>query len=331
MGQLAHIANFASLPGCRLVAVADRRRGLAEKVAARYGIERVYGDHRELAAADDIDAVAAILAHPANARVAKDLLAAGKHVLVEKPMAVSADQGRELVEASRAAGKHLVVGYMKRSDAGVEWARDAIRGWDGDTAPTLVRAHCFGGDWICGIEGPIGTDEPYPQLDIESDGPAWLSPEERQQYQTYANVWIHNINLVRYLLARELSVLSVTDHRGYSVVTMSAGDTLVSVESGGMSSQWWDEVTTVYFPDGYVDVKTPPPMLRNVPAQVERYRAKLERKDGPVAAWTWAFRNQADNFLKAVRGDMPPVSSAEDGLADLEVIERMFRVRRGEA
>jgi len=330
MGQLAHIANYASLPGCRLIALADRRTELARKVASRYGIERVHADHLELAADPGVDAVAAILPHLANGKVAKDLLAGGKHVILEKPLAGSAKQGREMVEAAKAAGKHLCVGYMKRFDPGVWWAKDAIATWEGDRkTPTLVRAHCFGGDWLCGIERPIGSSDPYPPLGIETDGPEWLDSEGRQQVQWMANVWSHNINLVRFLLGEDLKALSVTDHGPCSVIGLAAGDTLVSLEVGGMSGQWWDEVTTAYFADGYVDLKTPPPMLRNVPAEVERYRAATGLKDSPVPAWQWSFRNQAEAFLRTVRGEEEPVNAGADALKDLEVIEDVFRLRRG--
>lgn len=326
MGQLAHIANYDKLPGCRMVAVADPRRELASKVAAKYGIERVYRNHRELAADDDVEAVAAILPHMANGPVTMDLLSAGKHVIVEKPLASSASEGRAMAEAASKAGKHLLVGYMKRFDAGVQWARDAVAEWSAEgQGPSFVRAHCFGGDWLCGIEAPLASEDPYPQVAIATDGPEFLSPEGRQAFQQFTNIYIHNLNLVRYVVASDMRVLSATRHGPRMLVALAAGDALVSLECGGMRCQWWDEVTTVYFEDGYVDLRTPSPMLRNVPAQVERYRGGLGMRETPVPAWTWSFANQAAAFVAAVRGEIEPVNSAADAVRDLELAEDIFR------
>lgn len=330
MGQIAHIANFSALPGCRMVAVADPREDIAAQVAARYGIQRVYGSHRELAMDDQVDAVAAILPHIANGPVAKELLKAGKHVLVEKPLAVSVKQGQEMVRAAQEAGVHLCVGYMKRFDAGVRWAREAIQAWlQEGTAPTLVRAHCFGGDWVCGNDERITSDEPYPALEIEAAGPDGWDEEAQQDVQAFANIYAHNLNLVRFLLGSEMSVLAVTPHRGSMLVALSAGDTLVSLECGGIACQWWDEVTTTYFPDGFVDLKTPPPLLRNVPASVQRYRSVPDAlTESPVLPWTWSFRNQAQAFLDTVRGEIEPVNSGADAVRDLELIEEIIRRKR---
>jgi predicted dehydrogenase len=327
MGQVAHLANYAALDGVELVALADPKQRQAEMVALHYGIGTVYGSHQDLAEDPSIDAVVAILPHAANAAVVKDLLAAGKHVIVEKPLAVSAAQGRELAEAAGHAGRHLCVGYMKRFDPGSRWARDAVASWSGDNPrPTFARAHCFGGDWICGNTDMISSGEPYPALKIDSDGPEFLSTEMRREFQTFTNIYIHNLNLLRFVLGRELEVLSVTTHKGSRVIALAAGDALVTLECGWMGVQWWDEVTTVYFEDGYVDLRTPPPMLRNVPAQVERYSATDSQKTSPVPAWQWAFRNQAAEFLATIRGEIEPVNTAADAVKDLEVAEAIFRL-----
>jgi predicted dehydrogenase len=331
MGQVAHIANFSALPGCKMVAVADPREDMAAQVAARYGIQRVYKDHTEMAQDSEVDAVAAILPHVANGPVAKDLLGAGKHVLLEKPLAVSVKQGQEMADAAAQAGVHLCVGYMKRFDAGVRWAREAIGSWASeDKTPKFVRAHCYGGDWICGNNEPIMTEESYPPLKVESGGPEDMDDEAKQDVQMFANIYSHNINLVRFLLGGEMTVLSVTPHADRMIVALAVGDTLISLECGGMACQWWDEVTTTYFGDGYVDVKTPSPLLRNVPASVERYRAGDDgMRESPVLPWTWSFRNQAEAFLNTVRGEVEPVNTAADAVKDMELIEDIIRRKRG--
>ena len=58
MAQNVHLPNFSSLSDCRLVALAENRRALGEAVARRYGIPKLYLEHRQLLEADEVDAVA---------------------------------------------------------------------------------------------------------------------------------------------------------------------------------------------------------------------------------------------------------------------------------
>ncbi|MFQ6096946.1 MAG: Gfo/Idh/MocA family protein, partial [Armatimonadota bacterium] len=113
MGQVAHIRNYVGLSGCEIVALAERRRLLREQVAGRYDIPRTYESHEQLAADEDVEGVVAVLPHALNDQVACDLLEAGKHVLTEKPMASSLAAASRMVEAADAAGKRLMIGYMK--------------------------------------------------------------------------------------------------------------------------------------------------------------------------------------------------------------------------
>ena len=157
MGQMAHIANYAELagPGVRLKAVTDLKRHQAEAVAARYGIEGVCDSIDEICADDEIDGVVCIMFWALQVEPAIRLLEAGKHVIVEKPLAGSAAAGRRMVDAAARAGRHLVCGYMKCHDSGVQWARRRVaeRG-------RAHQAHLFfaGGDLWANLGDPIQTD-----------------------------------------------------------------------------------------------------------------------------------------------------------------------------
>jgi len=126
MAQKVHIPNFVSIPECELVALAEVRRELGRKVQNRYGIPKLYSDHTELANDPEIEAIAVSADFALQGEIAKDLLRAGKHVFMEKPMAVSIEQAEAIVAASKESGKKLMVGYMKRYDAGNEIVKSSI-------------------------------------------------------------------------------------------------------------------------------------------------------------------------------------------------------------
>ena len=99
------------LPGARLVACADGREDRLALIGSQYPEVRTFADHRDLVAAVDVDAVVVATPSATHGRLALDCLQAGKHVLVEKPMATNTADARAMVEAAAGAGRQLMVGH----------------------------------------------------------------------------------------------------------------------------------------------------------------------------------------------------------------------------
>ena len=111
------------VPGARLAAVADPAPGAAERLAGALGADRAYTDVTGLWADPEVDAV--VIAAPARSHA--DLVvaaaAAGKHVFCEKPMAVTLPDADRAIDAARAAGVVLQVGFNRRFAADWRAAR----------------------------------------------------------------------------------------------------------------------------------------------------------------------------------------------------------------
>jgi predicted dehydrogenase len=140
---LVHARNARELDGARLVAVAAARPGRAEEVAAELGADACTYD--ELNARDDVDAVVVAARSVDHAEVASAALAAGKHLLLEKPGATTLAGHDRLRDA---AGPGLVVqlAYQRRFDAGYAEARRLVD--DGAIGrPLLVLATSRDMDW----------------------------------------------------------------------------------------------------------------------------------------------------------------------------------------
>jgi predicted dehydrogenase len=88
----------------RVVAVGSRNADRAAAFAIRHGIPRSYGSYEQLAADPEVDVVYVAPPHTEHARLALLAISAGKHVLIEKPMAVSEAEARVIVDAARQAG-----------------------------------------------------------------------------------------------------------------------------------------------------------------------------------------------------------------------------------
>lgn len=106
-----HAAKYAALPGVRLAAVFDADPGRAAEIAARFGAKS-FDDYREFLDAVDVVTVAT----PAGSHyaIAREALESGRHVLVEKPIALSLAHADRLIDAARAGGLVLQVGHQER-------------------------------------------------------------------------------------------------------------------------------------------------------------------------------------------------------------------------
>ncbi len=123
-----HARVFADLAGTNLVAVADPDRRQADFVARTIGCAAV-SDVAELL---DLNVDAITIAAPTHLHrdIALACIARGVHLMVEKPIASSVEEGQEIINAARRAGLTLMVGHVERFNPAVEAIKEAIRGED---------------------------------------------------------------------------------------------------------------------------------------------------------------------------------------------------------
>jgi predicted dehydrogenase len=129
-------AALGSAPNSSLVAVARRRADLAAEFAARHGAKRWHADWRDLVRDTDLDAV--YIATPVNLHAEQTIAAteAGKHVLCEKPMALTPSECERMLDAARAHGVRLGVAYYRHHYPIVARLRDLIS--SGALGPPVV-------------------------------------------------------------------------------------------------------------------------------------------------------------------------------------------------
>src|SRR5881396_1314916 len=96
----AQLPALAFVPGARATAIASGHRANAEAVAREFGVPQVFDDGVELTRSADVDLVIVSSTPDSHARYAIAALAAGKHVLCEKPMALDAFEAAQMVTAS---------------------------------------------------------------------------------------------------------------------------------------------------------------------------------------------------------------------------------------
>jgi len=161
MAGRAHAAGYrsattlygAGLPEVRLVAIADVNTAFATDTARRFGYQRTEPGWEAIAAAPDIDVVSVVVANPLHRQIVEGMLAAGKHVLCEKPMAPSVEDATAMVAAAKAAGRQAAIGFTFRCSPPINAIRDQVE-HGGIGRPLHFNGH-YWCDYGCDPRGPM--------------------------------------------------------------------------------------------------------------------------------------------------------------------------------
>lgn len=330
MGQGVHLPILLSFNECEVVALAEPRGRLLREVGRKFGIERLYRSHEEMAEDPEVEAVVVAVPDASTAEVAATLLRAGKHVMVEKPLATCLDEARKAAEAARKAGKVLMVAYPLRYDPGVRRAKGVFDELveSGELGKVIsVRGVCVGDDWRAGYfetEPLIATEEAPPPS--EPKLPDFLPPDLAGPYLFFNNCYCHNVNLVRYLFGDPLEVAYFEVTEGvYRLILHTPDGASVDLELGHKRPDWWDESLTIVFEKGWLEIRTPPRLLRNASAVLRLYRADRKELTEIHSPRRWAFKEEDHHFIRCILESKEPDTPADDALRDIALSEQAFR------
>ncbi|MRR10011.1 Gfo/Idh/MocA family oxidoreductase [bacterium] len=119
-----HARNYSEIKDVVLAGVADADPARALEIAVRHRTQ-AFADHRELLR--QVDAVSVVVPTSLHHQVARDVIAAGRHLLLEKPITSTIAQAREIVDLAGQAGIKLQVGHIERFNPAVRAAAPHIR------------------------------------------------------------------------------------------------------------------------------------------------------------------------------------------------------------
>ena len=122
----SHLMTYNSTPGAWLVGVCDVKEDLARQRAEEFGAEFWTTDYRELIAREDIAAVSVVTPDFMHREIAVAACEAGKHVLLEKPMATTVEDAEAIADAAAAAGVRVMVDFHNRWNPAMVTAKQAI-------------------------------------------------------------------------------------------------------------------------------------------------------------------------------------------------------------
>jgi len=216
-----HLETLLRVPGVRIVALADVNVALAEKLARRYGIERVTADWRALVDDPSISVVHTCTPNHLHFEINKSALEAGKHVLSEKPLAISACEARELRDLAAACEQVTGINFCYRYYPVVQEAAVRVRRGD------IGRVHSVFGayfqDWLL----------------YDSDYSWRLSRDYAGPSNTMADIGSHWLDLAQYVSGARITEV-MADLRTITPVRKRSKTDVLTFATGTPSD--YDEV-----------------------------------------------------------------------------------------
>jgi predicted dehydrogenase len=337
MGQLAHIRSYALLDDeCELVALAEPRARTAELVAARYGIGRVYRDHRELLQYEELDGIVAPQRFVHHAPLLPELYPHVRHLFTEKPLAASAAGADRLARLAREVGCVHMLGYHRRSDPATVEAKRTVDEWkeSGELGALRYVRVCYSdGDWTANVQDAlIDVGEQPPPSPAEELPPELVEDDERHwALMDATDKLVHPLNILRHFLGEGLRlVFAHVSGRLLAFESESGIPATIEVTPYRLSIGF-DEELLVAFERGYVRLRPAPPLARSRPGSVEVYRdpgrGALPERAFPELPWIDPMHAQAANFLRVCRGEAAPPADAAEGAADLHLVADIVQAR----
>jgi predicted dehydrogenase len=288
-----HAQKYAQLPECELVAVVDGREEVRKAVAAEVGTQAVE-DYRQLLG--KVDAVSVVTPTPLHFGIADEFLAAGAHVLVEKPITETPEQARALIARAAAAKRVLQVGHLERFNSAILAAEPYLH------SPRFMECHRLA---------------PY--------------KERGTDVNVVLDLMIHDIDLVQSLAGSEIESIDAIGSPVFSG-EIDIANARIRFANGCVANTTASRVSLkterklrIFEDAAYISLDLQQKILTlirkrdgvpqpgQLPVTIEE--ANLEQGD--------ALKAEIVSFLDCIRNNKRPIVSGEDGLRALETAIRI--------
>jgi predicted dehydrogenase len=267
---------------------------------------------------------------------------AGKHVIVEKPMAYTLREADAMIATAARAGKRLMIAYMKRYDPGYRYARDLVREMDNlryiqinvlHPDPDLYYAHhrlLRFRDVPPDVLSALMTDDDRPLVEAVGTIPASLRAIYRD---VILGSICHDINALRGILGSPDDILFTTIWpEGSQNPTVT---TVFAYDNGPRGVLTWSYLADVrdYFQEhafisdtGRVRIQWPSPWLKHFPTPVvvQGMEAGAEWSKRVNVSYAEAFQEELLHFYDCIVNDAEIETDGADGREDIRILQQIL-------
>jgi UDP-N-acetyl-2-amino-2-deoxyglucuronate dehydrogenase len=301
-----HAQSISELPQARLVAVADVIEGRAQRFAHDYGAQ-AYTDFRRLLDRPDVDMVSICTPSGLHAEMAIAAMQAGKHVVIEKPMALSLEDADRIIAAAALTGVKLCVVLQNRYNPPMQDLRRVVD------------------------EGRLG------RLILGNATVRWYRPQEYYEdgwHGTWAmdggalmNQSIHHIDALQWLMGDVQSVFAYTLRVANGAVGSVEGSTVTYPENLEGSVALFGECGSVKVGGTALNRK----VFWKIAGEVEHERELLTREQvDPPSVYGQSHKTVIADMIAAIQEDRPPRTTGLEARKSVALVLAMYEsARRG--
>ena len=296
-----------------VVAACSRDLCRAQTFAAKHGVSAAFDSVDSLLGDSNVDAVFISSPNFLHAELTIRAAAAGKHVLVEKPMAVGVAEAEEMVRACRTAGVKLGVGFQLRHHPGHLKARQALEAGVLGVVSMAQAQWCLGQRGIVDAPTRTGLSE------------WWGIPDMIGGASTIMGTGVHALDLLCYLLDRRVSeVAAITDGQRQespleqrAAVALRFDDGTIGTVCCGRRMPDTENDATIYGSDGRISLRGT--LWEALTGRFEITSESIDASESYDHDLLTLYKLQTEAFNRAILGDGEFHASGDDGLHSVKV------------
>ena len=310
VAQLIHLPNLIKLNSVELTSVAEVNKSRLAVIADKFNIKEKYTDYNELLTKSDAEAVVIATPTGTHKEIAMAALKAKKDVLVEKPLARSLAEAKPIVESAKRNKKKLMVGLNLR------YRPDAM------ILKSLINSNEIGeliyikANWVR----------------RQSSREKWFTKKAESGGGVIIDLGILLLDLALWLL--DYPAVQTVSAQSFNTNTKAVEDTsisfirckkssLISLETSWSLLLDKDQFNiTVYGSKGSASIN-PFRVFKKLEDRV--IELSPPKEENPVTLFQKSYYNELKSFIAAVRGISPLMSSGEEGLIRMKIVEAMYK------
>ena len=310
VARAAHMPSFAANPKAEVTAVADPDVQSAQSLAEKHGIGKVVEDYREILSDPSVVAVDICTPHHLHCQITMDALIAGKHVICEKPIAMTLDEADRMIGAAHEMGLWLLITLNERFLPIHRKVKELLS--DGRLGkPFLVNVYIMGDELL-----------------RMNDAHSWKGTWDQAGGGAFFDTGTHVVDLMHYWFGEPKAVtatlkrlMATPENKAddNAAVILEYDNDLIAnlVVSYTVQNEAWSEKKFIYGTGADLSMITEAavPMLL-----VEGGSPQMVEVEHKAAWWDWSIDRALRHFVDCIVEGAEPVVTAEDARAVLKTV-----------
>lgn len=315
IAQRFHIKNLIQAENAELVALCDEREEIAQEIASKYLIKKVYKNYKELLSDESVEAVIISTPPESHFQIMKDAAEAKKHIFVEKPLANTIEECKKIVEICETNKVKLMVGFMRRFDKALIWSKEKIN--SGETGKVFV---------INSTYNLVTTYGEYLKItDTEIIGKGTMSQGYKENLHAFLiNNLIHHADSIRWMggSVERLLASSVfeSDHFTLNVILKYINGTTGHLQFNGFIRTEWHETIVIHGTKGSIFIDMYFPYLTE-PSNAVLISSERNQRVSPLIVANTMYKDELEHFLNCIEKNIAPESNGYQALEAQRIVD----------